>query len=191
MEDRRNPLETKRNRWGWIFVAPGILFFSAFSLYPILYAIWTSFHNKKLLSLKPPKFIGLQNWISVLSSQDFWNSVRASAVFCVGVFVPVFLGSLLFALLISSRKKASDSTRWHFYSPLFYLLSSLQACGCSYSILAPGNQFLNTLLGTPGIDHKWLADAAMVQLSTILVYVWKQIGYYTILFWNRNRKDSL
>ncbi|HRR37888.1 MAG TPA: sugar ABC transporter permease, partial [Rectinema sp.] len=80
MGDRRNPLEEKRNRWGWFFVAPGIVFFSAFSLYPILYAIWTSFHNKKLLSLKPPKFIGLQNWISVLSSQDFWNSVRASAV---------------------------------------------------------------------------------------------------------------
>ena len=183
MGDRRNPLEEKRNRWGWFFVAPGIVFFSAFSLYPILYAIWTSFHNKKLLSLKPPKFIGLQNWISVLSSQDFWNSVRASAVFCIGVFIPVFLGSLLFALLISSRKKGKRFYQMALYSPA--ILSSVVTASVWLLIFDPrglANQFLNTLLGTPGVDHKWLADAMMVQLSTILVYVWKQIGYYTILF---------
>jgi multiple sugar transport system permease protein len=71
MSEHKKPLEEKRNRWGWYFVLPRIIFFSAFSLYPILDAIWTSFHNKKLLSLRPPRFVGFQNWTSVLSSQDF------------------------------------------------------------------------------------------------------------------------
>jgi multiple sugar transport system permease protein len=44
------------------------------------------------------------------------------------------------------------------------------------------NQFLNGLLATPGIDHRWLADPAMAQVSTVVVYVWKTVGYYCILF---------
>ena len=44
------------------------------------------------------------------------------------------------------------------------------------------NQFLNGIMGTPGIDHRWLADATMVQISTMLVYIWKTVGYYCILF---------
>jgi multiple sugar transport system permease protein len=70
------------------------------------------------------------------------------------------------------------------YSPA--ILSSVVTASVWLLLFDPrglANQFLNTLLRTPGTDHhKWLADPAMVQLSTILVYVWKQIGYYTILF---------
>jgi multiple sugar transport system permease protein len=28
----------------------------------------------------------------------------------------------------------------------------------------------------------WLADASMVRFSTMIVYVWKYIGYFTILY---------
>src|SRR5512145_661885 len=98
-------LEKRRNDWGWVFVAPGVLFFSTFSLYPICNAIWTSFLNKKLLSLKPPKFVGFQNYAKVLGSPDFWNSVRASATFCLGVFLPIFIAALLFGVLIASRPR--------------------------------------------------------------------------------------
>ncbi|TFG78886.1 MAG: sugar ABC transporter permease, partial [Spirochaetales bacterium] len=69
-------LERSRSKWGWAFVAPGLVFFSVFSFYPMINAIWTSFFNKRLLSLKAPAFIGLQNYVRVLGSEDFWNSVR-------------------------------------------------------------------------------------------------------------------
>lgn len=176
-------LEKGRARWGWAFVAPGILFFSIFSFYPILNAFYTSFFNKKLLSLKPPKFIGFQNYERVLSSPDFWNSVRATAVFAAGAFVPLFLLSLLFAVLIVSRKRFQRTAQMALYSPA--VLSSAVAALIWLFIFDPrglANQFVNLVANTPGIDHKWLADATMVQLSTILVYVWKYVGYFTILF---------
>jgi multiple sugar transport system permease protein len=37
-------------------------------------------------------------------------------------------------------------------------------------------------MNTPGIDHKWLANSVMVQMSTMLVYFWKYVGYFTIIF---------
>jgi len=180
---KRRSLESRRNRWGWVFVSPGVLFFSVFSLYPILYAIWTSFHNKKLLSLKPPKFIGFQNYAKVLSSPDFWNSVRASATFCLGVFLPIFIASLLLGVLIASQKKGRRIFQMALYSPA--VLSSVVTASVWAIMFDPrglANQFLNGIMGTPGVDHRWLADATMVQISTMLVYIWKMVGYFCILF---------
>lgn len=176
-------LEARQNRWGWFFVAPGILFFSIFSFYPILNAFWTSFFNKKLLSLKAPKFIGFQNYERVLGSEDFWNSLRATVTFSLGAFIPLFVLSLLFAILIVSRRKWKRTLQMALYSPA--VLSSAVAALIWLLIFDPrglGNQFVNWVANTPGTDHRFLADATMVQLSTILVYVWKYVGYFTILF---------
>lgn len=180
---RKKSLERARARWGWFFVGPAVLFFSTFSLYPMLTAIWTSFHNKKLLSLKPPKFIGLQNYAKVLASDDFWNSVRASATFAAGVFLPLFIVSLLVAVLVSSKRRSRRMFQLALYSPA--VLSSVVTASVWLLMFDPrglANQFLNGLMGTPGIDHRWLANATMAQLSTMLVYVWKLVGYYVILF---------
>ena len=176
-------LERNRSKWGWAFVAPGLVFFSVFSFYPMLNAIWTSFFNKRLLSLKKPAFIGFQNYARVLGSEDFWNSARATATFTAGVFVPLFIMSLLFAALITSMKRGKRLAQAALYSPA--VLSSVVAALIWLLMLDPrglANQFVNWISRTPGIDHRWLADATMVQVSTMIVYVWKYLGYFTILF---------
>ncbi|MBR2281000.1 MAG: sugar ABC transporter permease, partial [Spirochaetales bacterium] len=44
------------------------------------------------------------------------------------------------------------------------------------------NQISNYLMFTSGKDYRWLTDNTMLQVSTIIVYFWKYIGYFTILF---------
>ncbi|OHD27194.1 MAG: ABC transporter permease [Spirochaetes bacterium GWB1_59_5] len=176
-------LERDRSKWGWAFVAPGLVFFSIFSFYPMLNAIWTSFFNKRLLSLKKPTFIGFQNYQRVLGSEDFWNSARATATFTVGVFVPLFVMSLFFAALITNMKRGKRFAQAALYSPA--VLSSVVAALIWLLMLDPrglANQFANWILATPGIDHQWLSSSTMVQVSTMIVYVWKYLGYFTILF---------
>jgi multiple sugar transport system permease protein len=184
MPARRRPsLEARHDRWGWFFVAPGILFFSVFSFYPMINALWTSLLNKKLLSLKAPAFIGLLNYEKVLSSPDFWNSLRATLVFSVGAFIPLFALSLAFAVLIVSRRRLARGLQMALYSPA--VLSSVVAALIWLLIFDPrglANQFVNFLARTPGTDHQWLSNALMVQVSTVIVYVWKYVGYFTILF---------
>ncbi|KUK89546.1 MAG: Binding-protein-dependent transport systems inner membrane component [Mesotoga infera] len=118
-------IEQKKARWGLIFVIPSIIFFSLFSFYPIFTAFYTSFFNKKLLSLKPPDFIGFQNYTYLLKSPDFWNSMRATAAFTIGTFIPIVILSLILANFIISRKRL---------------------------------------------------------ISTMVVYGWKYLGYFTIIF---------
>lgn len=166
-----------------MFVLPSLLFFSLFSFYPILNALYTSFFRKKLLSLKPPRFLAFDNYIYLLNSPDFWNSIRATAVFTVGTFIPMVIFSLLFAALIMSRRRFQKLFQMAYYSPA--VLSSVVVATIWLLIFDPrglGNQAVNYIMHSPGVDHKWLAGSIMVQFSTMMVYFWKYVGYFTIIF---------
>ena len=179
-----NPdIEHKKARWGWVFIFPSLVFFSVFNFYPIFNALYTSLFRKKLLSLKPPEFIGFDNYIYLFKSPDFWNSIRATVVFTIGTFIPMVVFSLIFAVFIISRKRFKKFFQMAYYSPA--VLSSVVVAAIWLLIFDPrglSNQFVNFILNTPGIDHKWLANSAMVQISTMLVYFWKYVGYFTIIF---------
>ncbi len=69
-------IERKEARWGFAFTVPAVLFFSLFSFYPILNALYTSMFDKRVLSLAPPEFMGLGNYTYIFTSPDFWNSIR-------------------------------------------------------------------------------------------------------------------
>ena len=183
MKKTYSGMEKKLARWGWTFVTPSLLFFALFSFYPIINAGYTSLFRKKILSLKPPTFVGLKNFIYLFQSADFWNSIRATFVFTIGTFIPLLVFSLLLAILILRIKRGQKFLQLAYYAPA--VLSSVVASVIWLSIFDPrglANQWLNFLMSSPGIDHKWLASSAMVQISTILVYFWKYIGYFIVIF---------
>lgn len=64
---------SKKDRTRWLFVLPAILIVMALFIYPICSSIFYSFTNKNLI--RPVyKFVGLDNYISVLSDKNFWNA---------------------------------------------------------------------------------------------------------------------
>jgi multiple sugar transport system permease protein len=188
MKKRRSRgIEKKQARWGFMFVIPAILFFSIFSFYPILNALYTSLFDKRVLSLAAPPFVGLGNYRYLFTSQTagFWNSLRATFVFTLGTFIPLLVFSLVFAVFLT--RFVGAKTRGFFqiayYTPA--VLSSVVAAAIWMLMFDPrglANQWLNAVLRTSGVDHKWLADSVMVQISTMIVYFWKYIGYFIILF---------
>ncbi len=184
-------IEKKQARWGFLFVLPSMLFFSLFSFYPIINAFYTSFFDKRALSKAPPKFLGLGNYIRLFdperaaSSLSFYNSLRATLVFTIGTFLPLLILSLLIAVFISnlSSNRTKKFLQISYYCPA--ILSSVVAATIWMIIFDPrglGNQWINALLGTPGVDQGWLVDPVMEQVSTMVIYFWKYIGYFVILF---------
>lgn len=176
-------IEGKKARWGWIFVIPSLIFFSLFSFYPIINAFYMSLTRKDLLSLRPPKFIGFRNYLYLFHSLDFWNSMSSSAIFTIGTFVPLLIFSLLLAVFILSRDRFYKFFQMAYYSPA--VLSSVVAALIWLLIFDPrglANQGVNFFLNQSGVDYNWLASVHMIRLSTIMVYFWKYIGYFTIIF---------
>lgn len=176
-------LEKKIAIWGWIFVTPSLLFFALFSFYPIINAIYLSFCKKNLISLKAPVFIGFSNYIRVFTSPDFWNSVRATVVFTVGTFSALVIFSLILSVFLTMRSRGSRILQLVYYAPA--ILSSVVAALIWQVIFEPrgiANQAVNILMHTQGVDLKWLSDSTTLQIATMVVYFWKYIGYFTVLF---------
>jgi multiple sugar transport system permease protein len=178
----RSPIKRQQDRWGFLFAVPALAFFSVFSFYPILSALWTGFTNKQALSLNRPKFVGLGNYAYLLKSADFWNSMRATAVFTLGTFAALVVMSLLLSSLISNLRRGRKFFQLAYYSPA--VLSSVVAATIWLLIFDPrglANQTVNLLFNTPGVDHDWFINPFMEQVSTMLVYFWKYIGYFVII----------
>jgi len=176
-------IEKKKARWGWMFVAPALLMFLLFSLYPMLNALYNTFFNIRLLSKRIPTFVGLKNYKYILNSGDFWNSMRATLFFTLFAFVPLTIFSLLFGLAMTSRKRGSKVFQLVYYSPA--ILSSVVAALIWMLIFDPrgiANGLVNSLFNSPGVDHHWLTDPKMLQLCTSTIYVWKYVGYFTIIY---------
>ncbi|HNR63099.1 MAG TPA: sugar ABC transporter permease [Thermotogota bacterium] len=179
----RSGIEKKKARWGWFFVLPAIAYFSIFSFYPIANAFHTSLYRWNLLSLNPPRFVWFENYLRLFQSEVFWNSVKATAIFTVGTFVSLLIGSLALSILIFSRKRFRSFFQMALYSPA--VLSTVVAATIWLLILDPrglGNTWMNALMGTSGKDYQWFANPDMSRISTILIYFWKYIGHFTILF---------
>jgi multiple sugar transport system permease protein len=180
---KRLSVSTRRALWGWAFVVPALAFFGLFAFYPIINAFVLSLYRKNVLSLAPPRFVGFQNYVDLWHSTQFWNSWKATGIFTVGTAVPLVLVSLLLATLIVSRLRLQRFFQMALYTPA--VIPGVVAAAVWLMLLDPrgiANQWVNFVLGVSGIDHKWLASPDMVILSTVLVYFWGKLGFFTIIF---------
>jgi len=182
MKNRKFSIEEQKARWGWFFVAPAIAFFFLFSLYPMLNAFWNTFFDVRLLSMKKPEFVGLKNYIFILTSPEFWASIKATTIFALSSFIPLTIFSHVFGLVITTRTRGQRMIQLFIYSPA--VLSSVVAALIWLLLFDPrgiANSFVNFLLNTPGTDHMWLIQPIKLYTSTALIYFWKYIGYFTII----------
>ena len=185
---KKYSIERRQARWGFAFTIPCLVFFAIFAFYPIISAFITSLTNRKAIS-RNFSFVGLENYIYIFTKGNggysLLNSLRATLEFTIGTFIPMVVVSLFVAVLLSQLRKPGHSK---FYELCFYtpaVLSSVVAATIWMILFQPTgliNQMSNYLMMTSGRDYQWLTSNTMLQISTMIVYFWKYIGYFTILF---------
>ena len=185
---KKYSIERRQARWGFAFTIPCLVFFAVFAFYPIISAFITSLTNRKAIS-RNYSFVGLENYIYIFTKGNggysLLNSLRATLEFTIGTFIPMVVVSLFVAVLLSQLRKPGHSK---FYELCFYtpaVLSSVVAATIWMILFQPTglvNQMSNFLMMTSGRDYQWLTSNTMLQISTMIVYFWKYIGYFTILF---------
>src|SRR5579864_3447362 len=86
--------------WGLLFVLPALVFFLAFRFWPMLQVLRLSFYSYDLLS--PPRFVALSNYVRLVQDPLFHQSLVATAYYVAGTCVPLWVLSLLLALLLDA-----------------------------------------------------------------------------------------
>lgn len=85
--------ELKRNDkyYAWLFLGPSILALSVFVFYPMLRTLYLSFFLTNSLG-EPTVFVGLQNYLNLLTTKSYLASLQATGIYVVGVTVFTLIG---------------------------------------------------------------------------------------------------
>lgn len=182
---------TKKSKWfGFIFVVPFLASFLIFWLAPLLYGIWISLHDFRL-SVGNNGFIGLDNYIAILTPDTIYNnifmtSLRNTLVFIVLSVPPLILISLGLALLIEHLPIKVKT----FFRTVFFLSYSISVTAVSAIYLwlfGANGGYINNLLLNAGVISSpinWTGDQPYAWLVIVLATVWWTIGFNMLLFVN-------
>ncbi len=160
---------------GWALLAPSLFGIVVFLLIPIVVVAWLSTQHWDLIGR--PRFVGLDNWISVLSDPSFTHSLLVTAELALLVIPLQTALGLLLAALLSRRLPGSAFFRVVYVIP--WVCAPL-ALGIVWKwIFAPTGGALNALLGT---DIAWLTEPSLALPAIAAVNIWSQVGYISLFF---------
>jgi raffinose/stachyose/melibiose transport system permease protein len=166
-----------------LFLAPALILFVAFILYPVCNTIYLSFNSWKGIYGTPVTFVGLKNYQQVLSNEAFWRSLLNSIFFMIGGFVVLMPLSFGLALLITSKLKGTKIMKTCYFMPV--MLSTTAVALMWVYILNPTYGGLNEILRAVGLGNltqEWLSTPVLNIWCVILVNEWMFAGYNMLLF---------
>lgn len=166
-----------------LFLAPALILFAMFILYPVCNTIYLSFHSWKGIYGAPVNFVGLKNYAQVLSSADFWRSLLNSVFFMIGGFVILMPLSFGLALLITSKLKGTKIMKTSYFMPV--MLSTTAVALMWVYMLNPSYGVVNQLLRGIGLEklcQDWLSTPVLNMWCIILVNEWMYAGYNMLIF---------
>lgn len=180
LRDRRarNRLHRVEHRWALAFVAPPVLGFLLFTLYPVGFAVYASLTSWN--GLGPMRFVGLENYVTLLGDEYFRLSLFNTFFYMIGIPVGLVL-ALLLAIALNRKIPGRTAFRTIYYIPV---ISSLAAIAIVWQFAYNGDfGLVNQVLSWFGIQGPdWLQNTATVKPAIILMAVWKGLGYSMLLY---------
>ncbi|HEY9075962.1 MAG TPA: sugar ABC transporter permease [Anaerolineaceae bacterium] len=180
IKKRKLPTRFVLREWieGYLFASPFIIGFFVFTAFPMIYSIWLSFNKWDLLS--PPIWVGIQNYVKVLSDPDANLSLWNSAYYTFLAVPFQLIISFLLALALTQPLKGRDFYRAGFYLPL--IVPIVASAVVWQRVFHPEVGILNAVLGWVGIPpQKWLFDASLSKPAFIFMSFWS-IGRQMVIF---------
>ena len=170
----------RRTAWtAWLFLAPGLLLFVVFRVYPLLEGLRLSFTNARL-GRPSVSYVGVANYTRLLEDGRFHVSLWNTAFYTVASTLPILVVPLLLALALN-RGRLRTLLRSVFFFP-FTL--SVVTVGLAWlwlldPVVGPFNYYLRSA-GVP--TRSWLADPSTAMWAIIATTVWWVTGYYLVIY---------
>lgn len=161
-------------------LAPNVLFLATFVYWPLVFQAYLSLTAWDMLA--PEKlFVGLDNYTYLAGDPTFRQILLNTLVFVAGGLLGVLTLGLVLALLVDLKLRGRQFVRSLVFAPT---VISGAAVGLVWIyIFDPRYGLLKLLLGLIGIGSpNWLLDRNWAMLAVLIVYIWKNVGYSTVIY---------
>ena len=163
---------------GYLFLLPNFLGFIVFMLFPILFAFYIMLTDWSLA--KPPQFVGLDNFNTMVNDRLFWKSLGNSFYYTfVAVPTGIFIAFWL-ALALNRKMRGIIFFRTIYFLPQITL--TVAAATIWRWIYQPELGLINYILGLIGIDGpNWIHDTRWAMPAVIIMSNWQGIGFAMLI----------
>jgi multiple sugar transport system permease protein len=170
---------------GLLYMAPALVFVALFTAYPFAHMVWESFTSWTLI--KPPRFIGLSNYVEAFNDEQTWVSLRYTLEYTLIITPILMIGGYLIALLVSDNTWLRRVTRGLVFIPVVIGLG-VSSLLWYWLFNSQGFGFINKALVDLGLIDRydsviWLGTEKWMSTMAIIASVtWKVIGFGMLLF---------
>lgn len=181
---RRSRSRLPGSRWTpYLFLAPGLILFAVFIVYPTLQAVRMSFYDWKIVAGAVSDFVGLDNYSRAFADEHFWLSLSNSGIYMIGTVPAQIVLGLGIAILLRRNSPAQPLFRVLYYLPVVtsWVVVSLLF---TYLFADKGlvNFVLHDLLHVIPQNVSWLSDRGTALVAICALGIWKGIGWSMMIF---------
>ena len=140
----QSPASTKRRRGrgpasrrqltAWLFLAPALIVLVAFTLYPMVQAVFLSLTNYNLI--RAAEWVGLDNYVELMSDPAFWNAFWNTVLYAAVVTPVTVVLALVFAVMLNQAFFGRTFVRTAIFLPF---IVSLGIIAIAWSFLLDPN----------------------------------------------------
>lgn len=173
-------------RWyvPYLFLIPGLALYLLWTVYPLLYQLYISFFDWRIMPGQESEFIGLQNYQNVLADRTFWLAMQNTAGYAVITVAGQMIVGLALAFLVNRVIIGKRFFRTVYYIPV---VTSWVVVSFLFTYLfSPGDSglinFVLTKLGVIVEPVSWLAQANTSWIAIYALGIWKGMGWAMVIF---------
>ena len=173
----------QRDLTAYSFILPNFLGFAIFTLGPILFAFLLAFMEWD--GNHPMEFVGLGNFIEMFHNHRFLAALKNTIVYSLATVPMTLIVALALAILLNMNMRGRNFFRTVMFFPY---VASLVAVTAVWNMLfspsksGPVNMILYSLGCPQDKLPMWAAGKNWVMFTIILFSVWKNMGYYMVIY---------
>lgn len=180
---RRRPgarLKMRNTMLGWSFILPNFIGFAALTLVPVVALFYLSLTEWNVFG--SAQFLGLDNFVRLVNDSSF-HVALFNTLYYSAFHIPLTLAlSLGLALLLNQKLRGVAFFRTAAFFP--YITSIVAIAAVWNMLYSPEVGAINQFLSRLGVANPpgWTSSADWSMPAVIIVSIWREMGYYMILF---------
>lgn len=180
---RKRDRSGRQGLLGALMVSPAVVLLITFFVVPVGLAFGLAFTNARLISPRPARFTGVDNFVALFGDVTFWYALRNTLYFAA-VVVPVQAGlALVLALLVNGRFRGTNFFRTVYFLPV---VTSMVVISLLWRFIYRPDGLLNRILEAVTFGaftgHDWLNDPATAMPAIMVMSIWQAVGFHMIIW---------
>ena len=164
----------------WALILPALILLVAFTHWPAIATVIDSLYTTPKGS-RPPTFVGLENYASLMDDPVFWRALHNNVVYAAITIPASVVIALLMALAVNGALPGRPLLRMAYFTPT--MLPMIAVANIWLFFFTPDYGLFDDFARLIGLGrHNWLGDPATALPAMIIVAVWKEAGFFMIFY---------